>query len=518
MDNEIEVDFTKLKYVFYTRKSNTDESRQVRSIPDQIKDGMVLAERLGLHVVEILKETKSAKKPHQRPIFNQMLKDIKAGVYDAILAWNPDRLARNMLEGGMLIDMADTGIIKDFKFVTHVYSPDANGKMLLGMAFVLSKQYSDDLSQKVTRGVRRSFEEGKSPAPKHGYIRDENGMYQPDGKNYDLICEAWEMRRQGTSLEQIADNMNKEGYARIVKKSGEKIYMTADILSTQVFPNPFYYGVLISEKTGKIVDLREAYTFTPATTEAVYNEIQLLSKRRTTPLQRRKRLTYYPLKAMVWCAFCSKNMVVGASTSKTGKRYLNYRCDNKQCTRKKKSIRGIKVFDFIYSFLEEGLKLTEKDYVEYYEKLNLLAGQKRQKLSIRLHSLEGSLKAITGEIKDRALGVINIANTRAKKVNEDRITELEAQEEQIKKDIMIIKKQLTDPEQDKLTLEQFLNLSKNAEEIAKSGDAVQKDIICREIFLNFLVDEEKVLSYQLKPPFDELLKYRQLPPSRGAGN
>src|SRR5258708_4387323 len=354
--------------------------------------------------------------------------------------------------------------------------------MLLGMAFVLSKQYSDDLSQKVTIVVRRSFEEGKSPAPKHGYIRDENGMYQPDGKNYDLICEAWEMRRQGTSLEQIADNMNKEGYARIVKKSGEKIYMTADILSTQVFPNPFYYGVLISEKTGKIVDLREAYTFTPATTEAVYNEIQLLSKRRTTPLQRRKRLTYYPLKAMVWCAFCSKNMVVGASTSKTGKRYLNYRCDNKQCTRKKKSIRGIKVFDFIYSFLEEGLKLTEKDYVEYYEKLNLLAGQKRQKLSIRLHSLEGSLKAITGEIKDRALGVINIANTRAKKVNEDRITELEAQEEQIKKDIMIIKKQLTDPEQDKLTLEQFLNLSKNAEEIAKSGDAVQKDIICREIF------------------------------------
>src|SRR5258708_16098527 len=103
--------------------------------------------------------------------------------------------------------------------------------MLLGMAFVLSKQYSDDLSQKVTRGVRRSFEEGKSPATKHGYIRDENGMYQPDGKNYDLICEAWEMRRQGTSLEQIADNMNKEGYARIVKKSGEKIYMTADILS-----------------------------------------------------------------------------------------------------------------------------------------------------------------------------------------------------------------------------------------------------------------------------------------------
>ncbi len=210
MYNENEIDFTKLKYVLYARKSTDDPQRQVRSIPDQIAECMELARRLGLNIVTTLQEKKSAKKPHQRPIFTQMIKDIKAGVYDAVLAWNPDRLSRNMYEAGMLIDMVDTGIIKDFKYVTHPFERSANGLMLLGMSFVLSKQYSDDLSQKVTRGVRRSFEEGKSPAPKHGYIRDEQGMYQPDGKNFDLICEAWEMRRQGTSLEQIVDYMNKQ--------------------------------------------------------------------------------------------------------------------------------------------------------------------------------------------------------------------------------------------------------------------------------------------------------------------
>ena len=57
--------------------------------------------------------------------------------------------------------MVDNETIKDFKFVTHVYSPDANGKMLLGMAFVLSKQYSDKLSQDVTRGVRSRAEKVK---------------------------------------------------------------------------------------------------------------------------------------------------------------------------------------------------------------------------------------------------------------------------------------------------------------------------------------------------------------------
>jgi hypothetical protein len=54
-----------------------------------------------------------------------------------------------MREGGEVIDMIDEDYIKDLKFVTHHFTPDANGKMLLGMAFVLSKQYSDDLSQKI---------------------------------------------------------------------------------------------------------------------------------------------------------------------------------------------------------------------------------------------------------------------------------------------------------------------------------------------------------------------------------
>jgi len=156
MDEEL-LDFTKLKYALYARKSRTDEFAQVRSIPDQIAESKEQAKRTHLNVVAILQEEKSAKTPNQRPVFIQMIKDIRAGKYDGILAWNPDRLARNMLEGGQIIDMIDAGIIKDLKFVTHHFTKDANGKMLLGMAFVLSKQYSDKLSQDVTRGVRKIY-------------------------------------------------------------------------------------------------------------------------------------------------------------------------------------------------------------------------------------------------------------------------------------------------------------------------------------------------------------------------
>src|SRR3989344_7979466 len=160
MDEELDV--TKLKYILYARKSTDDPQRQVRSIPDQIHDCDLLISRLNLNVVDRITETRSAKKPNQRPEFTQMLKDLRSGRYDGIIAWNPDRLARNMKEGGEILDMIDEGYIKDLRFVTHHFSNDANGKMLLGMAFVLSKQYSDDLSQKVTRGVRGNLSEGKS--------------------------------------------------------------------------------------------------------------------------------------------------------------------------------------------------------------------------------------------------------------------------------------------------------------------------------------------------------------------
>lgn len=62
-----------------------------------------------------------------------------------------------MKEGGEIIDMIDVGEILDLKFVTHHFTADPNGKMLLGMAFVLSKQYSDKLSVDVLQVTRRAL-------------------------------------------------------------------------------------------------------------------------------------------------------------------------------------------------------------------------------------------------------------------------------------------------------------------------------------------------------------------------
>ena len=82
----------KIKYVLYARKSTESEERQILSIDSQIKEMLSLAEKEGLEIVEIRRESHSAKESGQRPVFKELLEDIKRGRFNGILTWAPDRL------------------------------------------------------------------------------------------------------------------------------------------------------------------------------------------------------------------------------------------------------------------------------------------------------------------------------------------------------------------------------------------------------------------------------------------
>ena len=127
-------DGTPLKYVIYARKSTDTAEKQERSVTDQISECKRLAERAGLRVVEVIHEEKSAMVSDKREKFRAMMDGIKAGIYDGILAWAPDRLARNMKEGGEVIDLLDHGDIKDLRFANNfIFNNDASGNAANGV-------------------------------------------------------------------------------------------------------------------------------------------------------------------------------------------------------------------------------------------------------------------------------------------------------------------------------------------------------------------------------------------------
>jgi len=97
-----------MKYFIYARKSTDEPERQILSIEAQIEELREFANKEGLEVLKTYIESQTAKKPG-RPIFNEMLSDIEKGKADGILAWHPDRLARNSMDGGKIIYLIDAG-------------------------------------------------------------------------------------------------------------------------------------------------------------------------------------------------------------------------------------------------------------------------------------------------------------------------------------------------------------------------------------------------------------------------
>src|SRR3989344_5374580 len=65
-----------------------------------------------------------------RPVFNEMMERMEKGEASGILAWHPDRLARNSVDGGKIIYLVDTGVISEMKFPTFWFDPTPQGKFM----------------------------------------------------------------------------------------------------------------------------------------------------------------------------------------------------------------------------------------------------------------------------------------------------------------------------------------------------------------------------------------------------
>jgi hypothetical protein len=97
----------------------------VLSLESQEKELLKIAKDNDLEIVGTFKESKSAK-AEGRPVFNQMLKMITSGKADAIICWKLDRLARNFIDGGKIIDLLQKGIIQEIRTYESVHLPKDN--------------------------------------------------------------------------------------------------------------------------------------------------------------------------------------------------------------------------------------------------------------------------------------------------------------------------------------------------------------------------------------------------------
>ena len=162
-----------MKYCLYARKSTESDERQALSIDSQVKEMLQIAEREGLEIVDIRRESKSAKDSNNRPVFKELLKDVSNDRFNAILTWAPDRLSRNAGDLGSVVDLMDAKKLVSIRTYGQTFSNSPNEKFLLMILCSQAKLENDNRGINVKRGLRTRCEMGLWPtcAPT-GYFKE----------------------------------------------------------------------------------------------------------------------------------------------------------------------------------------------------------------------------------------------------------------------------------------------------------------------------------------------------------
>jgi DNA invertase Pin-like site-specific DNA recombinase len=202
---------TKVAYCLYARKSTESEEQQVLSIDSQIKEMIQIAERDGLEIAEIRKESHSAKAVGQREVFNELLKDIRSGKFNGILTWAPDRLSRNAGDLGSLVDLMDQKALAEIRTFSQKFTNNPSEKFMLMILCSTAKLENDNKSENVKRGLRTRVEMGLWPnvAPT-GYLNE---------KRKDKKCEVIVDPVRGAIIRQMFEKVANEQW------SGRRIYL-----------------------------------------------------------------------------------------------------------------------------------------------------------------------------------------------------------------------------------------------------------------------------------------------------
>ena len=402
------IDHTR-KFFIYTRKSTDTEDRQVRSISDQLSELKELAVKEQIEVVDIFVEKQTAKAPG-RPVFNEMLLRIEANEANGILAWHPDRLARNSVDGGKIIYLLDTGKIAELKFPTFWCDTTPQGKFMLSIAFSQSKYYVDNLSENIKRGHRNKVKEGIWPQMSPiGYVNVKGGGIIPHIDLAPLVKKTFEAYSTGNfTLREVRDKFNGLGLKR---KSGRELAVSN---YQKLLKNPIYTGLM--RYNGEIFEGKHE----PIISKKLFDSVQEVMMRKSKPHS--KGLKPFLYRGFFRCGECGCFI-----TTETQKGHNYLRCTKRKnpCSQKytreeiitseiQKEIKKVSLSDDWASWM---LAENEKDKLVEAQSSTLFADSTKADISL----LDSKIEKLMNAYLENALSLDEYRDMKNKLVNEKQL-------------------------------------------------------------------------------------------------
>lgn len=370
------------KAVIYTRVSTREQEKEGFSIPAQEKLLRGYAFQNNLKIIKEFSDTETAKQTGRKS-FNEMLRFL-ANIDDCniILVEKTDRLYRNIKDW---VTVDDIGVEIHFVKENVILSQSSRSseKFMHGIKVLMAKNYIDNLSEEIKKGMKEKIEQGiypsHAPIGYKNFLRgDGKKVIVIDSEKAQIVKAAFELyATKNYSLLSLVEYINDElGYTSI---TGHKFKRSS---LAQMLGNPIYYGEFIwGKKLYKGIH-------EPIVSKELWDKVQMVFKqKKRTPFHFITKKDF-AFSQLIQCGWCGCSLV---GDIKKGK-YVYYRCTHRKGKCPDKYIReerlseliaqellNLRIDPDILNLIIDALKESHEDEKKYHGSI-ILEQQKKYNL------------------------------------------------------------------------------------------------------------------------------------------
>ena len=329
----------------YIRVSTEDQAREGFSLGEQEEKLLALCKFKDLEVYKVYKDAGiSAKDMEHRPQFQEMLKDMKDGKINYIVAYKLDRITRSVRDLEELISVLEQYNCFLLCDRDDVNTSTANGRFFVRMLTVLSQLEIEIVSERTKFGLNGAIKSGHIPGQRpFGYKSADDKKMIIDNATRPYVEMIFDMYLEGKSFQQIANYF--EGNNIYPKKKWK------DTTIRKIIDNKIYMGDYEQYKRiGKQENLEPIVYMNvvePIISRAKWEECQRQKERNQRTYTRDRIYTFFQ---RLKCPNCSRIMKCKGSGG-TKRKYMYYTCEHCHINFNENHVELL-LKDFIYDLLE----------------------------------------------------------------------------------------------------------------------------------------------------------------------
>ncbi len=380
------------KYFSYIRVSTAKQGQSGTSLLEQRSAIERYSQRYQLRIMKEFEEQETAAK-QGRPVFLEMIRELKKNRASGVVIHKIDRSARNLKDWAELGELIDRGTEVHFANENlDLYS--RGGRLSADIQAVVAADYIRNLREEVKKGFYGRLKQGYYPMPAPTGYQDKGAGVpkEIDSVRAPLVRKAFELYATGKySIRTLREKMERLG---LTNKSGKP--MSKNSLA-EILHNPFYVGSIRIKKSKEIY----AGKHLPIISSDLFQKVQQVFAGKVVPqiYANRGLDKVFLYRKLITCGLCKKRLA-----AERHKNHLYYRCYNTECA--KSSVREEAVDNAFQEILKKliftdaEMKEAERWFNHYHRTSAEEAEKTKTALSLQLEQIQERLSKLTDALLD----------------------------------------------------------------------------------------------------------------------